>query len=76
MRALMARVRGPEGVFLGKIWKTQLLLLMVVVIGTSVESSEKGESSDKSEKTGLTVVAHTSGETREKRAGIKMKLSF
>ena len=67
MRTLMATPRGPvEGEFSGGKWKT---LLMVLLIGTSVESSHAaGSSSDKSER-GLMVVTHTSGETREKRAG-------
>ena len=67
MRTLMATARGPvEGEFSGGKWKT---LLMVLLIGTSVESSHAaGSSSDKSER-GLMVVTHTSGETRQKRAG-------
>ena len=68
MRALMARARGAEGGLLGSRWKSQLLVLLVLLIGSSVESSASDNSSAKSE-TGLMVVTHTSGETRQKRAG-------
>lgn len=68
MRALMATSWGPEGGFSGGKWKTQLVLLMVLVIGASVECSQKADGSEQSER-GLMVVTHTSGETRQKRAG-------
>ena len=68
MRALMATSRGPEGGFSVEKWKTHLVLLMVLVIGASVESSQKADGSEQSER-GLMVVTHTSGETRQKRAG-------
>jgi len=67
MRALMATSWGPEGGFSGGKWKTQLVLLMVLVIGASVECSQKADGSEQSER-GLMVVTHTSGETRQKRA--------
>ena len=70
MRALMVGARGREGGFLGSKWKTQLLLLMALLIRTSSSSVESSAAaaSEKSE-TGVKVVTHTSGETRQKRAG-------
>ena len=67
MRALMARARGAEGGLLGSGWKTQLLVLLVLLIGSNAESSTADKSA-KSER-GLMMVTHTSGETRQKRAG-------
>ena len=71
MRALMARARGRKGGFLGSNWKTQLLLLMVLLIRTRSTSSVESSAAEASEKSemGLKVVTHTSGETRQKRAG-------
>ena len=74
MRALMARARGAEGGLLRVRWKSQLLVLLVLLIRTNVESSA-ADSSEKSER-GLMVVTHTSGETRQKRAGDEGRLEM
>ena len=74
MRALMARARGAEGGLLRVRWKSQLLVLLVLLIRTNVESSAADKSA-KSER-GLMVVTHTSGETRQKRAGDEGRLGM